>query len=186
MRVNLGCGRDYREGWVNVDHPRAETRHDLSWDFEDPTSCPFHEDEVGEWEGSHVLEHLDNPLGFMAALYEASTPDAIAYFRLPYGSSDDAWEDPTHKRPYFMRSFGYFSQPFYWRADYGYRGDWLTELVTLVVEPAMAELEHDELVAALAHERNVIKEMHVRLRAVKPAREARPGLQEAPRVEFAR
>lgn len=39
---------------------------------------------------------------------------------LPFEESciDDAVEDPTHARQYFLNSFGYFLQPFYWRADY--------------------------------------------------------------------
>lgn len=32
--------------------------------------------------------------------------------RLPFGATDMAWADPTHKRPYFIRSFDYFQQPF--------------------------------------------------------------------------
>ena len=35
---------------------------------------------------------------------------------------------------FFLNSFGYFSQPFYWRADYGYRGDWQTRRIVLYVD----------------------------------------------------
>ena len=183
--MNLGCGRDYRDGWVNVDHPLASTPHDESWDF-DGGRCPFAEGVIERSEGRHVLEHLARPLEFMEALWRATVPGGEAGFRLPYGSSDDAWEDPTHARPYFLGSFGYFSQPFYWRADYGYRGDWLVDRIVLAVHPDWVEADHDELVRALPRERNVILEMFVELRAVKPARPQVRELQTKARVDFAR
>ena len=36
-------------------------------------------------------------------------------------------------RGYFLKSFGYFSQPDHRRADYGYRGDWAPDKITLRV-----------------------------------------------------
>lgn len=186
LRLNLGCGRDYRDGWVNVDHPAADVRCDASWDFDVAAAVPFEHGTVDHAEGKHVLEHLVRPLEFMEALWFAMVPDGTAMFRLPYGSSDDAWEDPTHVRPYFLHSFGYFSQPFYWRADYGYRGDWITDRITLVLKPAYEDADHNELVRALHRDRNVVREMVVELHAVKPAREARAELQVPPEVAFAR
>ena len=46
----------------------------------------------------------------------------LLHLELPFGATDMAWVDPTHKRPYFVRSFDYFQQPFYNFADYGYSG----------------------------------------------------------------
>ena len=63
----------------------------------------------------------------MQELWRIAKPNAKMVIRVPHGASDDAWEDPTHVRAYFSNSFGYYSQPYYWRADYGYRGDWLHE-----------------------------------------------------------
>jgi hypothetical protein len=102
--------------------------------------------------------------------------------KCPYGSSDDADEDPTHVRRMFLGSFGYFSQPYYWRADYGYRGDW--QPATIVLRPTTRFfMSTDEAIAnALVTERNVVEEMTVTLRAVKPARPPERELQVAPTV----
>src|SRR5258708_31966184 len=69
-------------------------------------------------EGSHVIEHLRDPLPFMEELWRVSRPGAKAVFRCPYGSTDDADEDPTHVRRMFAGSWGYFGQPHYHRAQY--------------------------------------------------------------------
>ena len=101
----------------------------------------------------------------MQELHRIARPGAKAAFHLPYGSSDDASEDPTHVRLYFLNSFGYFSQPFYWRADYGYRGDWEVEDVVLTVDAELAGKSWDEVFRLVQRSRNVVKEMVGRRRS---------------------
>ena len=136
---------------------------------------------------SHVIEHIPDTLALMQELHRIAKPGAKLVARTPYGSSDDAWEDPTHVRAYFIQSWGYFSQPYYWRADYGYCGDWQPETLELLVD----KTEHErnvtvpkfmlELVFA---RRNVVREMVATLRCVKPIREPRRELQQLPRIIF--
>ncbi len=93
----------------------------------------------------------------MQELHRIATPNAAVTFNVPYGSSDDAFEDPTHVRPMFMNSFLYFSQPAYWRADYGYRGDWQTEKITLFVpQETYAGKSGDEILRDVQSLRNVV------------------------------
>lgn len=92
-------------------------------------------------------------------------------FRCPYGSSNDAFEDPTHVRQYFPCSFAYFGQPAYQNADYGYRGDW--EIVQLVLAVGRARYEgksHADIWHDVMSLSNVVRELQVELRAVKPIR----------------
>src|SRR5262249_34991940 len=107
-----------------------------------------------------------------------------ATFRTPYGSSDDADEDPTHVRRYFWGSWGYFSQPYYWRADYGYRGDWEVEDVVLTVDPELGGKSWQEGFQVVQRSPNVVRELVARLRAVKPIREPRRELQKQTLVRF--
>ena len=100
--------------------------------------------------------------------------------RNPSGGSvrGHAFEDPTHVRQYFLNSFGYFSQPYYWRADYGYRGDWKVNKIELAVD----RTAHDGMAAAeilecVQSRRNVVREMITELEAVKPIREPKKELQ---------
>ena len=186
LRLNLGCGRDVREGWVNVDvaaGPGVDLVCDLDRVREQPIGLP--DDAVEAFLLSHVLEHIRDPLGLMAELWRLAAPEATATVRLPHGASDDAWEDPTHVRPYFPGSFGYFAQPTYWRADYGYRADWQPEKVQLVVDAKRtAGLTPQDVYARVRAERNWVREMVCELRAVKPARAARRELQANPRIEL--
>lgn len=178
MRLNLGCGRDIREGWVNIDcSPLPGVDHVV--DFDGKPVLPFDDDAVSYSEGIHVIEHLRNPLPFMQELHRVTRPGGVAAFRCPYGSTDDADEDPTHVRRMFAGSWGYFGQPHYWRADYGYRGDWQPELITLLIFPEFAGCAEAELQSMVRFQRNIVAEMSVQLRCVKPAREPRRELQEA-------
>ncbi|MEO1231820.1 MAG: methyltransferase domain-containing protein, partial [Myxococcota bacterium] len=78
---------------------------------------PLNDDAVDVVLASHVLEHIAQPLPLMEELWRIAKPGAWARFRTPYGSSDAAFEDPTHVRQYFLQSYSYFAQPTYWRAD---------------------------------------------------------------------
>lgn len=185
-RLNLGCGRNPIEGWINLDHmplPGVDVVADLNACATTP--LPFDENTVDELLMSHVIEHIANTLELMQELHRIAKPNAKLEILVPHGGSDDAWEDPTHVRPYFPGSFGYFSQPYYWRADYGYRGDWQPEKVILRIGQKDCEGHSvQDLWQRSRRERNLVREMAVTLRAVKPAREPLRGLQEQPVVEI--
>jgi SAM-dependent methyltransferase len=185
IRLNLGCGRGPQLDWTNIDSvtwPGVDIVADLDRCREIP--LPFDESSVDEMLLSHVIEHLRDPLGLMQELHRVAKPGATLTIRVPYGSSDDAWEDPTHVRPYFLGSFGYFSQPFYWRADYGYRGDWRTERRCLIFHRTLKDLEFNAIMEMIRRERNLVKEMVVVLTAVKPIRKPLRELQEPSPITF--
>ena len=171
-RLHLGCGRDIREGWINLDSrplPGVNVVADLDDCRKTPLSFP--DNSIDEFLGSHVLEHLRDPLAFMQELHRVASDGAKLIFRVPYGSSDDADADPTHVRSYFQSSFQFFAQLAYTRADYGYRGDWKTESIELTIAAARYKGKSDEqLFEEIRSQRNVVLEMIAILRAVKPAR----------------
>jgi SAM-dependent methyltransferase len=177
LRLNLGCGRDIRDGWVNIDCA-ALPGVDHVVDFDGKPALPLPDDSVAYSEGIHVIEHLRDPLPFMEELWRVTEPGGLAVFRCPYGSTDDADEDPTHVRRMFAGSWGYFGMPHYWRCDYGYRGDWQPSRVALMVFPEFAGFSDDELRAMIRFQRNIVGEMAASLRCVKPRREPARELQE--------
>lgn len=180
-RINVGCGYTRYIDCVNVDIA-TDVGADVVCDVQFNT--PFPDDTFDSVYCSHVIEHLPHPLRFMQELARICAPGAVAIFKLPYGSSDNAWEDPTHVRPYFLSSFGYFSQAAYAGADYGYRGDWTTigrEL--LVAKDRGFERYYNDLPALLALvmiQRNVVDEMKVTLRNIKPIRNVDEAVEQAP------
>jgi predicted SAM-dependent methyltransferase len=187
QKLNVGCGRNVREGWINLDsYPLPDV--DVVADLENcaTTPLPLESDSVNEFLLSHVLEHIRNVLPMMQELHRVAMPGATMVVRTPYGSSDDAFEDPTHLRQIFVGSFGYFSQPYYWRADYGYRGDWIAESITLEIALHLRHLPDAEIWDRIHRERNIVVEMIATLRAVKPIREPLRELQHAPAVSLIR
>ena len=186
LKLHLGCGRTILPGWVNVDLaklPGVDVVADLERCRTAP--LPFADESVDEFLMSHVIEHVRDTLGLMQELHRIAKPGAKLVARMPYGSSDDAWEDQTHVRAYFIQSWGYFSQPYYWRADYGFRGDWQPETLQLLVDKKEFEFAHPQaILRRVMSERNVVKEMVATLACVKPIREPKRDLQVLPKISF--
>lgn len=110
MRYNLGCGRDYRQGWVNADRD-PETRPDLVMDLE-AFPWPIQDAAANEVLLSYVLEHLDGGsetfLSVMKELYRICQPGARVVIRTLDPHHDDYLSDPTRQRPITPGMFGPF------------------------------------------------------------------------------
>ncbi|MEK4418457.1 MULTISPECIES: class I SAM-dependent methyltransferase [Bacillus] len=177
-KLHLGCGRTILKGWINLDMMPMEgvdVIADLNQCKVEP--LPFEDNSVDEFFASHVLEHIHNLLDLMEELHRIAKANATMICHVPYGSSDDAFEDPTHIRQFFLNSFSYCSQPSYWRADYGYKGDWSIEKITLIVDGETYKNKYaKEILDDVYKYRNVVIEMIVKLKAIKPIREANQKL----------
>lgn len=173
-RLNAGCGRRLYPDCANVDISE-KVGADFLVDFDDRgLPWPFEDDTFDSVYCSHTIEHIHDPLWFMQELHRVCVNGAVAIFKLPYGASDNAWEDPTHRRPYYLDSFGYFSQAAYTGADYGYRGDWtIVDRALQIFENTGLEVlkdRLDELHAIVMTQRNVVEEFKVIVKCVKPIR----------------
>jgi SAM-dependent methyltransferase len=180
IKLNLGCGKDVRVGdddeWINIDSGWQEGMdpdRDLVIDLDETgLKLPIEDGTVDEIFCSHIVEHLGNVLGLVEELWRVSVDGGVMVVRCPHGGSDDAWEDPTHVRALFPGSFLAWGQPYYWRSDYGYRGDWKIDRVMLFIGPEWLEESDADVRAAIMSMRNVVREMVVGLVCVKPARPA--------------
>jgi SAM-dependent methyltransferase len=108
-RLNLGCGDDYREGWVNVDvgKCRKDVEHNL-----ETLPLPFADNQFDYILLQHVIEHVARdkfPL-FMRELHRISAPHGVIHIEAPYFNSKNAWTDFTHKNFITEESFGYFDE----------------------------------------------------------------------------
>jgi predicted SAM-dependent methyltransferase len=58
VMLNVGCGTDYKEGWINIDNNTDDNIEnlDLNWDLRNP--LPFDDNSVDYIFNEHFIEHL--------------------------------------------------------------------------------------------------------------------------------
>lgn len=115
VRLDLGCGKNKREGFLGVDKlpfPEVDFRIDLGnqpWSFADNS--------VDEAHTSHFVEHLTSVerCHFFNELHRVLKPKAQCSLIVPHWSSCRAYGDPTHQWPP-MGEFFFFYLKREWRA----------------------------------------------------------------------
>jgi ADP-heptose:LPS heptosyltransferase len=110
MKFNLGCGNDYRQGWVNIDQ-RPEVSPDRIVDLKQ-LPWPIEDNSADEILLKHVLEHLghddDAFQGVMQELYRISKPGATLRVQVRHPRRDSFISVPTSLRPILPETFSYF------------------------------------------------------------------------------
>jgi hypothetical protein len=100
MKLNLGCGQNRIEGYVNVDSQPACAPDEVV-DLE-RFPWPFADNSVDEIMMNHVLEHLGADtrtfFGIVKELYRVCKPDATVRINVPHPRHDHFIGDPTHVR----------------------------------------------------------------------------------------
>jgi len=96
MKLHLGCGCDYRPGYVNCDRV-TNVRADKHFDLE-VVPWPFPNDSVDEIVMHHVLEHLHNTLTVVEEIHRVLKPGGVAIITVPYAKSGGGFGDVTHVR----------------------------------------------------------------------------------------
>ncbi|MGN7613140.1 class I SAM-dependent methyltransferase [Magnetococcales bacterium HHB-1] len=109
-RLNLGCGSDKKEGYLNVDKIGDA---DLIWDLE-KTPWPWQDNVIDEILMYHVLEHLgaetEQFLKIMQEIYRVCKPGAVVHIHVPHPRHDVFINDPTHVRPITPNGLALFSR----------------------------------------------------------------------------
>jgi hypothetical protein len=112
MKLNLGCGHNHMDGFLNVDK-EVESTPDKQADLE-VFPWPFEDNAADEVVMSHVLEHLGaDPqvfLGIMKELYRVCANDALVTITVPHPRHDTYLADPTHVRPILPQMLNLFSK----------------------------------------------------------------------------
>lgn len=112
MKLNLGCGRNRLEGYVNIDR-FAAAEPDLLWNLEQ-VPWPFADESVTEIRAVHVLEHLgersETFLSIIQEMHRVLAPGGVIRITAPHHRSDGYWGDPTHVRPINSAVMSLFSK----------------------------------------------------------------------------
>ena len=112
VRIQLGCGRDYRPGWINCDLVQ-DVKADKYFDLE-VLPWPFPDDCADEILMDQVLEHVSDTLKTMTELWRILKPGGIVRINVPYAKSDCAYQDPTHRKFFTEKTMDYFTEESPW------------------------------------------------------------------------
>jgi SAM-dependent methyltransferase len=105
-RLNLGCGRFPKHGYVNVDWragPGVDVIHDLS-----KIPYPFEDETFDLIEADHVLEHLPEIFVVMRELHRILQVGGRLVLHVPHFSR--GFSHPEHRRG-FDATFPYYFKP---------------------------------------------------------------------------
>ncbi|HYM33214.1 MAG TPA: hypothetical protein VEU47_18085 [Candidatus Cybelea sp.] len=137
-RINLGSGKDYRPGYLNID-VLPEVGADLEIDLSRPMALPLtvRSRSYGEFVlnpgtfeeivANDVLEHVPDLSTLVTQCLSLLKLGGKFRIQVPYDLSLGAWQDPTHVRAFNENSWLYYTEWFWYMGWLDHRFD-LTEL----------------------------------------------------------
>jgi SAM-dependent methyltransferase len=131
-RINLGSGKDYKSGWLNVDISAAaepDLLLDLSGELALPlrassANCGALELEAGSVEtiyANNVLEHVANLPRLLTNCLNLLQTGGRFEIEVPYEHNHTAWQDPTHVRAMNEQSWLYVTDWFWYLGWFEHR-----------------------------------------------------------------
>ncbi|MFZ2991217.1 hypothetical protein [Ideonella sp.] len=131
-RVNLGSGKDYKPGWLNIDI-LARAQPDLVLDLGQPQAFPLTLAgergtdvllEPGCLElvyANNVLEHVPDLPRLMGNVLTLLKEGGEFQIEVPYEKALTAWQDPTHLRALNENSWVYYTDWFWYLGWFEHR-----------------------------------------------------------------
>lgn len=131
-RMNLGSGKDYKPGWLNVDilaRAQPDVVLDLAQALDLPQVLPslgggevrLEEASLEHIYANNVLEHVPDLPGLMTNLLRLLKLDGILELEVPYEKALTAWQDPTHIRAMNENSWLYYTDWFWYLGWFEHR-----------------------------------------------------------------
>lgn len=114
MKLDIGCGKNKREGFIGVDRIAFEGV-DIVADLRQ--TWPFEDSSIEEVHSSHTVEHFTavERVHFVNELYRVLQPGGKATIIIPHWASCRAYGDPTHQWPPVSEFWFYYLKKD-WRA----------------------------------------------------------------------
>ena len=106
IKLNVGCGREIKEGWINLDIVKGkgvDVAHNL-----EKFPYPFKDNELDIVFASQILEHISNLDGVMKEFSRILKSGGKLIIEVPHFTSNSSYMDPTHKRFFAYSTFDFF------------------------------------------------------------------------------
>ncbi len=107
MKLNIGCGKDVKQGYVNVDYVKTPGV-DLVLDIE-KTPYPFKDNTFEEVVAFNILEHVRELVPVMEEIHRISRNGGVIKIKVPHYNQHLAYTDPTHVRFFSPETFNFFT-----------------------------------------------------------------------------
>jgi predicted SAM-dependent methyltransferase len=107
IRINLGCGNDWKVGYINVDIvdlKGVDMVEDLN-----QFPYPFPDEYADEILMKDVIEHLDNPMKVIQECWRILKPEGILKIKVVYWNHHLSYGDPQHKHAFSADYFLFFT-----------------------------------------------------------------------------
>lgn len=104
-KLNLGCGTDFKDGWVNLDSA-AISGVDVVHNVE-TLPLPFEDNSFEEILAQDILEHIEY-VPVLRDLHRILAPGGKIHIRVPHFTSKNNFIDPTHKRQFSVSTWDFF------------------------------------------------------------------------------
>jgi predicted SAM-dependent methyltransferase len=99
IKLNLGCGYDIKEGYINIDM-KQNNGVDIVVDLNE-CKLPFEDNTVDEIYMAHILEHIIDRYTFIQECYRVLKPNGVLLVKLPVGAVNLAHQSYFHRYDYF-------------------------------------------------------------------------------------
>jgi SAM-dependent methyltransferase len=116
-KLNIGCGNDIKEGFVNLDIaqlPGVDVVCDI-----DKNPLPFESNTFEYIICYDILEHIDYPK-VLKEIHRVLKVDGVVEIRVPHFTSSNNFIDPTHKKMFSFRTFHFFVNNVRYNRNYYY------------------------------------------------------------------
>jgi SAM-dependent methyltransferase len=185
-RLNLGSGKDYMTGWINVDI-LERSRPDLVLDLSRKVDLPLtlQSPTLGEVtlapgsleviHANNVLEHVGDLPTLMTNALTLLADNGVLAVEVPYERARTAWQDPTHVRAMNENSWIYYTD-WFWYLDWFDHRFAIAHFEYLDERLAVCERERAGFMRVLL--RKVVTSLQERMTARSMRADFGPGLQD--------
>jgi len=133
IKINIGCGTDYKKDYINIDHSN-NIKTDIVCNIE--KNLPFNNNIANEILLKHVLEHTHEPIRLIEECHRVLKKNGLLYVYCPHVSQFESIGELDHKRHGIgVFSFHYTTNKHVMKRNYYTTARFSIEKVRIITHP---------------------------------------------------